>query len=486
MKKFKKILLTLIALVGFIVTTTQSVQAAEVIDGETNPEGSETFVVGLDDTFAPMGFRNDEGELVGFDIDLSAEVAERLDYHFVYQPIDWSTKEQELNGGNIDMIWNGYGITSEREEQVLFSDVYIEDTQIIVTPADTEPLENLEDLIGKTVTTQSSSTALQIIEDDWPDEVSNGFEDLVLYPNYNNSFLDLDAGRVDAVVVGGVYGNYVVNQRGEENYNVFLDESAVEPMAVGFRQDDTEMAEEINATLQEMRDDGTFDEIYTEWFGSAGLETNESNIFISMLPGLMDGLQLTLGLFAIVLIVSIPLGLILAIPRAFGPKIIQGLIEIYVFVMRSTPLLLQLMVVFFGLPYLGISFDRLPAAIFAFTVNYTAYFIEIFRGGFTSISPGQYESLKVLGIGKIRGFFRIIIPQVLNNVLPALGNEVVALVKDTSLVYMIGLGEILRVASISANTYASLAPYLIVGVIYMIIVGILTILLRQAEKNIAY
>lgn len=486
MTKSKKILLTIFALIGFTITTTQNVQAAEVVDGETNPDGTETFVIGLDDTFAPMGFRDEQGELVGFDIDLSAEVAERLDYHFVYQPIDWSTKEQELNGGNIDMIWNGYGITPGREEQVLFSDPYIEDTQLVVTSADTEPIESLEDLIGKTVTTQSSSTALQHIEDEWPDEVSDNFEDLVLYPNYNNSFLDLDAGRVDAVVVGGVYGNYIVNQRGEENYNVFLDETAIEPMGVGFRKSDTELAEEINTTIQEMRDDGTFDEIYASWFGSGGLETQESNIFVSMLPGLMDGLKLTLGLFAIVFIISIPVGLILAIPRAFGPKIIQGLIDIYVFVMRSTPLLLQLMVVFFGLPYLGISFDRFPAAIFAFTINYTAYFIEIFRGGFTSISPGQYESLKVLGIGKVRGFLRIIIPQVLNNVLPALGNEVVALVKDTSLVYVIGLGEILRVASISANTYASLAPYLIVGVIYMIIVGIVTLLLRQAEKQLTY
>lgn len=474
------------ALLGFIFTNTQAAQAAEIVNDETNPEGSETYVIGLDDTFAPMGFRNEQGELVGFDIDLSAEVAERLDYHFVYQTIDWSVKEQELNSGNIDMIWNGYGVTPDREEQVLMSDVYIEDTQIVVTDADTEPLESLEDLKGLTVTTQSSSTALQIMENEWPEEILAGIEELVLYPNYNNSFLDLDAGRVDAVVVGGVYGNYIVNQRGEENYNVFLDENAVEPMAVGLRKSDTALAEEINTTLEEIKNDGTYEEIYSEWFGSAGLSTEESSILANMLPSLKEGLKLTLGLFAIVFIVSIPLGLILAIPRAFGQKWLQALIEVYVFVMRSTPLLLQLMVVFFGLPYLGISFDRFPAAIFAFIINYTAYFIEIFRGGFTSISAGQYESLKVLGIGKVRGFFRVIIPQVLNHVLPALGNEVVALVKDTSLVYVIGLGEILRVASISANTYASLAPYLIVGVIYMIIVGIVTLLLRQTEKKITY
>src|SRR5699024_3509726 len=288
--------------------------------------------------------------------------------------------------------------------------------------------------------------------------VLDGLDNLILYPNYNNSFLDLDAGRVDAVVVGGVYGNYVFNLRGEENYNVFLYTSAVEPMAVGLRKYDSELVEAINQAFEQMKKDGTYEEIYTKWFGTGGASVKEESILENMLPSLKEGLKLTLGLFAIVFLVSIPLGLLFAIPRAFGPSWIKALIEVYVFVMRSTPLLLQLMVVFFGLPYLGISFNRFPAAIFAFILNYTAYFIEIFRGGFAAISPGQYESLKVLGTGKVRGFFRIIIPQVLNNVLPAIGNEIIALVKDTSLVYVIGLGEILRVASISANTYASLMP----------------------------
>lgn len=481
MKISKKILITFLTTFGFLIISqnNESVLAA----GDSNKE---TFTIGLDDTFAPMGFRDEQGELVGFDIDLSQAVANLLGYTFEYQPIDWSVKEQELNSGNIDMIWNGYGVTPDREKLVLMSDVYIEDTQIIVTKDGTKPIEQLEDLIGKKVTTQSSSTALQIMDDQWPKEVLDGIEDLVLYPNYNNSFQDLDAGRVDAVVVGGVYGNYVVNLRGEEKYNVFLDESAIEPMAIGMRKTDTAFAQEINGALNDLKENGTYEEIYKKWFGSAGLTTSEQSIFQNMIPGLVDGLKLTLGLFAIVLIVSIPLGLILAIPRSFGPTWIKALIEVYVFIMRSTPLLLQLMIVFFGLPYLGIRFGRFPAAILTFIINYTAYYIEIFRGGFTAISPGQYESLKVLGIGKLRGFRRIIVPQVLNTVLPSVGNEVVALVKDTSLVYIIGLGEILRVASISANTFASLTPFLIVGVLYMVIVAVVTLALRQIEKKLIY
>lgn len=481
MKISKKILITFLTTFGFLMISQNNEPV--LAEGDSN---NETFTVGLDDTFAPMGFRDEQGELVGFDIDLSQAVANLLGYTFEYQPIDWSVKEQELNSGNIDMIWNGYGVTPDREKLVLMSDVYIEDTQIIVTKDGTKPIEQLEDLIGKKVTTQSSSTALQIMDAQWPKEVLDGIEDLVLYPNYNNSFQDLDAGRVDAVVVGGVYGNYVVNLRGEEKYNVFLDESAIEPMAIGMRKTDTAFAQEINGALNDLKENGTYEEIYKKWFGSAGLTTSEQSIFQNMIPGLVDGLKLTLGLFAIVLIISIPLGLILAIPRSFGPRWIKALIEVYVFIMRSTPLLLQLMIVFFGLPYLGIRFGRFPAAILTFIINYTAYYIEIFRGGFTAISPGQYESLKVLGIGKLRGFMRIIVPQVFNTVLPSVGNEVVALVKDTSLVYIIGLGEILRVASISANTFASLTPFLIVGVLYMVIVAVVTLALRQIEKKLIY
>ena len=195
---------------------------------------------------------------------------------------------------------------------------------------------------------------------------------------------------------------------------------------------------------------------------------------------------MTLGLFAIVLVLSIPLGLLIAIPRAFGPSWLQRLIEVYIFIMRSTPLMLQLMVIFFGLPYIGVSLDRLPSAILAFVINYAAYYAEIFRGGITAIDRQQYESIKVLGIGSVRGFMRIILPQVFNITWPSVGNEIIALVKDTSLVYIIGLGEILRVASINANTYASLVPYLIVGVIYMMIVAIVTLVLRRVEAKITY
>lgn len=445
-----------------------------------------SYTIGLDDTFAPMGFRNAKGELVGFDIDLANAVADLYDWDLDFQAIDWSLKETELQSGNIDMIWNGYGITPEREEQVLFTEPYLESGQLIITQAGSE-IDELEDLEGQTIATQSGSTALEFMQE-WSNDLYNRLgEEPVLYPGYNQVFSDLDAGRVDAAYVSEVYGRYMMNQRGQENYESFVDENSVEPMGVGLRQGDTELKEALDTGIQYLRNDGTFQQITEKWFGAeTGSPSQGQPLLLRIFPSLLDGLKLTIGIFGIVLVVSVPIGFIIALFRVFGPKWLQAIIEAYVFVMRGSPLMLQLMVVFFGLPFVGLSFDRLTAALFAFIINYAAYFAEIFRGGISSVPQGQYESISVLGIGQFRGFRRIILPQVMKIVMPSVGNEVISLVKDTSLVYVIGLGELLRAGSIASNTYASLAPYLAVGVIYLILTGVLTIILRKAEKSLEW
>ncbi|MCA9767037.1 MAG: amino acid ABC transporter permease [Carnobacterium sp.] len=206
----------------------------------------------------------------------------------------------------------------------------------------------------------------------------------------------------------------------------------------------------------------------------------------TIMPALLNGLGTTMQLFFIIFFLTIPLGFLVACLRIYSPKFVSWLIQLYIYTMRGTPLLLQLMIVFFGLPLVGITFDRFIAAIIAFALNYTAYYAEIFRGGILSIPQGQFEAIKVLRIGRVQGFRRIIIPQVLRTVLPSVGNEVISLVKDTSLVYILGLGELLRAGQIAANTYASLLPFVAVGVIYLFITGIITIILAVIEKKIDF
>ena len=188
-----------------------------------------------------------------------------------------------------------------------------------------------------------------------------------------------------------------------------------------------------------------------------------------ILPALLSGVKMTLGIFAITLVGAIPLGLILSVGLIPKPKSLLGkagksLLEGYVWVFRGTPLLLQLMFIFYGLPIIGIVFDRFSAALVAFILNYAAYFAEIFRGGFGAIDEGQVVKI----------------------VLPSVGNEVINLVKDSSLVYVIGLGDLLRAGNIASARDVTLLPLVLVGVIYLLLTLILTFLQKRIEAAFSY
>lgn len=206
----------------------------------------------------------------------------------------------------------------------------------------------------------------------------------------------------------------------------------------------------------------------------------------TLFPQVLEGLKVTMEIFLLTLILSIPLGVLVALGRLSKIKIINKLTGFYVLIMRGTPLLLQIVFIFFGLPNLNIVIDRFPAAIIAFTLNYVAYFGEIFRAGISSVDIGQNEASQVLGLSKKDTFFRIILPQAFKTILPPIANEIVTLVKDTALVYVIGIDELLRVGKIACNRDSSLLPLLIIGIVYLILIGIFTKIFDKIEKKYQY
>ncbi len=205
-----------------------------------------------------------------------------------------------------------------------------------------------------------------------------------------------------------------------------------------------------------------------------------------VLPRLLDGAWVSLQVFCIVLILSLPLGAIVAFLTQINFKPLRWLLTIYVLIMRGTPLLLQLIFIYYVLPSVGIIFDRMPAVIVAFTLNYAAYFSEIFRGGIEAIPAGQYEAAKVLKLSQLQTIRYIILPQVVKVVLPSVFNEVITLVKDTSLVYILGVGDLLQASKTAANRDASLAPMFIAGAIYLLMIGVVTLASKQIEKKFDY
>lgn len=250
----------------FLLFASVSILAA--CGNEETETGSvkDTYVVGIDETFAPMSFRNNEGDIVGFDVDLAEEVGEMMGVTFTFQPIDWVMKETELNAGNIDLIWNGYSITEERKEKVAFTDPYLDNKQIIVTLADSD-IETKADLAGKVVATQQGSATLDALNADETGVVEefDGGEP-ILYPTFTDVFNDLDSGRSKAIVVDEVLGRYIMKQKGQENYKVLEENFGEEEYGAGVRKDDTELLDNLNESLDELKKNGTYDEIYQTWF----------------------------------------------------------------------------------------------------------------------------------------------------------------------------------------------------------------------------
>lgn len=207
------------------------------------------------------------------------------------------------------------------------------------------------------------------------------------------------------------------------------------------------------------------------------------NYIISILPSLFSGAVLTIEIFFWTALLSLPLGLLVAFGLLSKMTIVKALLKFYVWVIRGTPLLLQLIFIFYGLPTVGIVFPRYEAALVAFVINYAAYFAEIFRGGLQAVPTGQLEAAQVLGLSRWQTIQKIIRPQVIKIVLPSIGNELINLVKDSSLVYVIGLGDLLRAGNVATARDVTLIPLVLVGVVYLAMTAVLTYALRKLEKR---
>ena len=209
-----------------------------------------------------------------------------------------------------------------------------------------------------------------------------------------------------------------------------------------------------------------------------------------MISQLAGGMFVSIQIFMVTLIFSLPLGMVIAFGRMSKNKVIQGLVKAYISIMRGTPLMLQLMVVYFGPYYLfGIKVSnsyRLIAALIGFVINYAAYFAEIYRSGIQSMPVGQYEAAKLLGYSKNQTFFKIILPQVIKRILPSITNEVITLVKDTSLAFTIAVLEMFTIAKALASSQTSMIPFIAAGVFYYVFNLVVAMAMEYVEKKLSY
>ena len=208
---------------------------------------------------------------------------------------------------------------------------------------------------------------------------------------------------------------------------------------------------------------------------------------LQIVPAIAGGFQVTLSLFFIVIILSVPGGLLLALLRLSTNRLVTTIVDAYVYVMRGTPLMLQILLIYYGLPFMidGFELTDMTAAVLSFVLNYIAYLCEIFRSGIQSIPKGQYEGAKVLGFTYVQTMYKIILPQVIKRVLPPLANETITLLKDTSLVYVLAMNDILRITRSIVQRDFDITAFIVAGVFYLVMTFVLTKLYQYLERRMA-
>ena len=491
--------------------------ADDEVQEETTADDN-TFVVGFDAEFPPYGYKNDDGEYVGFDLDLAQEVCDRNGWILKKQPIEWNSKDMELNSGSISCIWNGFTMNG-REDAYTWTTPYVDNSQVVVVRKDSG-ITQLTDLADKVVAVQADSSALAALTGEDASEENKAlcetFKDLQQVGDYNSAFMNLESGAVDAICMDIGVANYEIESRGDK-FVMLEDRLSSEEYGIGFKKGNTELRDKVQATLLDMLADGTFEEIAEKWgleesiclspddqvrdenavaatvTDSASTSKKNTNFwdkFCSITKQLAEGLLASLVIFFLTLLFSLPLGLLVAAGRMCKIAPIRWLVKFYISIARGTPLMLQLLVVFYGPYYLfGATLTtsyRFQAVIIGFALNYAAYFAEIYRSGIQAVPQGQHEAAQILGYSKSQTFFKIVFPQMAKNILPSVTNEVITLVKDTSLAFAISYTEMFTLAKQVAAAQTTIMPLFIAGVFYYIFNFVVAFVMEKIEKRMNY
>lgn len=462
----KNVFITIFSLLLFFLTAS----------GLKPISANEKIVIGLDPTFAPIGYVDENGNFAGFDIDLANEFAKRKGKEIEFRAINWDTKEVELNNGNLTLVWNGLTHTPERAEAMELSDKYLDDNLVIVSLKETQ-YNTFDDMKGKVVAVQANSSAEKMATDR-----KSNFGEIKAYPDYNQAMLALKNKNVDAVIIDEIVARYISKK---ENINIYVSSNILEAadFAVAAKKGNTELIKEINEFLKEAKEDGTISKLEEKWLG-ADPNTGESKVGTFL--GIMYGIYNTLIVYVLTVAFAFPLAVVISTVYLRKNPLINKVMSIYTWIFRGSPLMLQLFFFYYGLfPVLGISVSALTCAIITFIINYLAYLIEILRGGIDSIDSGQYEASYILGYTPWQRAIYIIIPQAIRITLPSLTNEAIALVKDTSLINVLAITEILLLTKQIANRTASITPYIYAFIIYLALTAIIVFIFNVLEKKYA-
>lgn len=475
-KKIARIVSIILLTFTLFVNVTQNVNAEE----------EKTYIIGTDTTFAPFEFVDEDGDFVGIDMDLMDAIAADQGFNYEIRPLGFNAAVQALEANQVDAVIAGMSITEERQENFDFSDPYYSSGQHFAVLENSE-IESLEDLAGLQVAVKTGTMGYEIAEslsEEYGYSIST-FEDSV------NMYEDLQVGNSAAVIEDYAVMQYAA-ATGQVDLKFIGEEHELSDYGFAVNKgENSELLQMFNDGLTNIRASGEYEEIIERYLGEQALtEQAQNQNIISQLTDnfrpLLNGLWTTIWISFVAFFIALVAGIILGLMRTSNVSILKIIAQIYIDIMRGSPLIVLAFFIYFGFPQMtGIKLGANVAGIVTLSLNTAAYIAEIVRGGIQAVDVGQVEAGRSLGLTNGITLRKIILPQATRIAMPSLINQFVITLKDTSILSVIGLVELTQTGKIIiARTYQSGSIWIIVGLMYIVLITILTRISNRLEKEL--
>lgn len=486
MKRFNKVLI----LFGLLVTLLPFFFVQQVKAAETDPvydkiKANGQLVVGLSADYAPYEFHatiDGKDEIVGFDISIAQKIADDLGVELKIEELGFDALLGALKTGKIDVVISGMAATDERKKEVNFSNTYMEVQQkVIVRAEDADTFQSTSDFDGVAVGAQKQTTQEELAKTELTGSTVTSLQKVP------DLITNLTSGKIDAIVMEGpVADAYVMSNDKLAIADNVTFENGTKETAVAISKEAPVLLEKVNASIDTIVNNDLLTQYQAEanalMFGDD--DTVEQGFFAKYVPFYISGTGYTIFLaFVGVLFGSIG-GSLLAFMKLSKNKILKVIAAVYIEYVRGTPLLVQIFIVYFGTGVLGLDLSKVTAGCIALALNSAAYVAEIIRAGINAVNKGQLEAARSLGMNQMQAMRFIVFPQAIKNILPALGNEFVTVIKESSVVSVIGVSElILQTGVVQGASFKPFLPYVIVSLIYFVLTFALSRLLGVAERR---
>jgi His/Glu/Gln/Arg/opine family amino acid ABC transporter permease subunit len=480
-----------LAVILLVAVLTAAACAAPDSNKSDRIQSAGVLRVGTEGVYAPFSYHDESGQLVGYDVDVAKAVGAKLGVKVEFVETPWDSIFAAMEANRFDIVANQVTINDERKAKYDLSDPYAIGQGVIVTRADDSSITSLTDLKGKVAAESPTTTWAQLVRDNGARvESVDGFAQAIKL---------LNQGRVDVVVNDSIAVYQYLAETGDKTVKIAAETDKKTEQGFAARKD-SGLLPELNRTLKELSDDGTLATISNKYLkadvsGAPAQQQKQPRstwklIADNLWPLAKAAITVTIPLTIISFVIGLIIALGVALARLSKNKVLSNVARFYISLIRGTPLLVQLFIVFFALPEFGIRIDPFPAAIIAFSLNVGGYAAEIIRSSIQSIPKGQWEASETIGFNYTGALRRIILPQAARVAVPPLSNTLISLVKDTSLASTILVTELFRTAqNVAAPTFEFFALYGTAAVYYWVICLVLSFgqgrLERRLERYVA-